>query len=228
MGLRSLDPLYAIINLDSNPAPGPFLKSLLDAGTRTFQVRSKRCSRTSFISFVEHAVGVVRDFEERHQTVCTLIVNDNPEVCAECGADGVHLGQHDLSPRDARAIVGRGRLIGLSTHTLAQVEAALDSGADYLGFGPIFSSPTKSGHAAPTGVENLRIVAARSGLPIVAIGGITAARAPAVFAAGATSVAVISELEQAADLESAVRSFTSAPRAAVSSISLGEAPTGEL
>lgn len=105
-----------------------------------------------------------------------LIVNDRVDIALISGADGVHLGQDDIPPREARKLVGERMLVGLSTHTLEQVDRAQDEPVDYIGFGPVFPPFSKKNPDPVTGVETLGRAVARSGLPVVAIGGITRAR----------------------------------------------------
>jgi len=118
-----------------------------------------------------------------------LIINDRPDIGAIVGADGVHLGQHDLPIAEARRLLRPGAIVGRSTHSLNQAKAAVAEGADYIAVGPIFETATKD--AGPTvGLELLREVAENVSLPIVAIGGITAENAKSVIEAGASTLAV--------------------------------------
>ncbi len=133
-----------------------------------------------------------------------FIVNDRVDVAKAIGADGVHLGQEDLPLADARAILGPGKLIGISTHTLAQAVEAESGGVDYIGFGPIFPTATKENPGPVVGVDGLREVRARVRIPVVAIGGITAKNAGDVRAAGADGVAVVSAVLAAADPKAAI------------------------
>ena len=128
----------------------------------------------------------------------------------ETGADGVHLGQGDSSPAQARAALGPNAIIGFSTHTLAQVEAAPLSSLSYLAFGPVFASPTKSGHAEVNGLDELDRISKSIKMPLVAIGGISPENAEDVFRSGASSVAVISALRAAPSLPNAVENFRAA------------------
>ena len=139
-----------------------------------------------------------------------LLVNDRPDVARLAEADGVHLGQEDLPWPAARAILGPGALIGLSTHSDAEIDAA--QGADYIGFGPIFATASKPGRLLPSphGIGGLRRAVRRSRIPLVAIGGITIERAPEVAEAGARCVAAIAELCFAPDPELATREMAKA------------------
>jgi thiamine-phosphate pyrophosphorylase len=127
----------------------------------------------------------------------TLIVNDRADVAALSRAHGVHVGQDDLSPALARQVVGVEAIVGLSTHTEAHVEAALAEPISYLAIGPVFATTSKAQPDPVVGLGGVARAAARagpSGVPVVAIGGITLDRASDVLAAGASSVAVISDL----------------------------------
>ena len=122
-----------------------------------------------------------------------VIVNDRADIAALSRAAGVHVGQDDLAVEDARAIVGSDALVGVSTHDAAQVREALATSATYVAVGPIFRTGTKETGYEPRGLELIREASGR-GKPIVAIGGITIETAPQVISAGASAVAVISDL----------------------------------
>jgi thiamine-phosphate pyrophosphorylase len=125
-------------------------------------------------------------------------MNDRPDLAAVCHADGVHLGQEDLSVKDARTIVGADALIGVSTHTIEQARQAVLDGANYIGVGPTFPSGTKHFENFP-GLEFLRAVAAEIRLPAFAIGGITPANLPQVLSTGITRIAVSGTIISAPD-----------------------------
>lgn len=136
-----------------------------------------------------------------------LIVNDRVDVAIAADADGVHLGQTDLPLTEARR-VGPELWIGVSTHNLAQVRAACEAGADYLGFGPVFATTTKANPDPVQGLEGLRAaVEAAGGRPVVAIGGITAAQAGDVYRTGAHAICAISAVNGARDPREAARQF---------------------
>ncbi len=124
-----------------------------------------------------------------------FIVNDRADYAAILGA-GLHVGQEDLLPSDARRVIGPGAILGYSTHNPAQMAAAQSEPVDYVAFGPVFPTQTKQNPDPTTGIDTLRAVRALTALPLVAIGGITIHNAPAVWQAGADSVAVISDLLQ--------------------------------
>ena len=147
------------------------------------------------------------------RTICDaagalLIVNDRIDVALAAGADGVHLGQTDLPLADARRIAPK-LIIGVSTHDVAQVQAAVAGGADYLGFGPIFATRTKVNPDPVQGIEGLRAaVAVAREIPIVAIGGIQPQMAAAVYGAGAAAICAISAVNDAQHPVVVAKSFT--------------------
>ena len=136
-----------------------------------------------------------------------FIVNDDAVLAAEIDADGVHLGQDDMAVEQAREIVGPERLLGLSTHSAAQIDAA--EGVDYIGVGPVWATPTKPGYA-PVGLELVRYAAERAREPFFAIGGINPANAAEGFAAGAQRIAVVRAIGQADDPRAAAAALLEA------------------
>jgi len=190
----ALPPLYVILDAALLPSdPIELTKKLLDAGARLFQYRSKTSSSRELLHTSQALCLTVR------QHGGTFLVNDRADIAHLAGASGVHLGQNDLSVSAARKIVGNDCLIGLSTHDLQQFEAAVESSADYIAVGPIFSTSGKQNPDPVLGVDFIRTVRKLTAKPIVAIGGITLERAPEVIAAGANSVAVISDILGAKD-----------------------------
>lgn len=191
--------LYAILNLpEAGTDPSSRInlaRSLCAGGTRLFQLRAKNSSAEKILSVAEELLAVLRPAGAR------LILNDRVDLAMAVGADGVHLGQSDLPPPEARNMAPDGFLIGLSTHTPDQVRAASNQPVDYLGFGPIFPTASKPDAETPQGIAGLRGVRQLTDLPLVAIGGITVAKAPEVRAAGANAVAMIGALEEATDPE---------------------------
>ncbi len=139
-----------------------------------------------------------------------LIVNDRADIARLAGADGVHVGQDDLSPDAVRAIVGDAAVVGLSTHTVEHIERASGSAISYAAIGPVFDTSTKATGYGAIGLDAVRAAASllsERRLPLVAIGGITIDTAPAVLAAGARSVAVISDLLTGGNPEARVREY---------------------
>jgi thiamine-phosphate pyrophosphorylase len=162
------------------------------------------------VQYRDKSADVARRHEQASELVALcrragvpLIVNDDLRLADLCDADGVHLGRNDGSLREARIILGKGKLIGASCYqSLDLARAAQDAGADYVAFGSFFSSPTKpdAGRATP---DLLRAAAQTIKLPLVAIGGITLANAPTLLDAGADSLAVLSALFDAPDIRAA-------------------------
>jgi thiamine-phosphate pyrophosphorylase len=173
-------------------------------GVRLLQVRQKgsETGGAALLETVRAIAGIARPFG------ATVIVNDRADIAAMAGAGGIHVGQDDLTPADARGIVGSGAIIGLSTHTPEQVDEALASTADYIAVGPVFLTLTKETGYDPRGIELIRYAAGR-GKPVVAIGGITLANGGEVLAAGADSLAIIGDLLSDADVSTRVRQFLS-------------------
>ena len=170
------------------------VRAALAAGVRIMQVREKQLPDRQLI---EHAR---RLREWTTEAGVLLIVNDRPDIAVLADADGVHVGQEELTVRDARRIVGPDRLVGVSTHTIEQARQAVLDGADYLGVGPTFPSGTKAfDHFA--GLEFVQQVAAEIALPWFAIGGIDATNLAAVIQAGARRVAVSAAICHASDPE---------------------------
>jgi thiamine-phosphate pyrophosphorylase len=141
-------------------------------------------------------------------------VNDRVDLAAASGAHGVHLGQTDLPVREARALLGPGRLIGVSVEDAAQAARAEADGADYLGVGPIYATGSKADAGPAVGTEQLIRLRRATRLPLVAIGGITRDRVAATLAAGAAAVAVIGAVAAAPDPETAARELAAACEAA--------------
>jgi thiamine-phosphate pyrophosphorylase len=165
-----------------------FAEELRAAGVKLLQYRDKEGAPQEVL----RVAGMIRDvFAE---PACRLILNDRADLAVLAGWDGVHVGQWDLSPEDARRVVGSARWVGVSTHTDAQVRLAEASCADYVAVGPVFATGTKLDAEAVVGLEGVRRARALTTKPLVAIGGITRSNARSVIDAGADSVAVISAL----------------------------------
>jgi thiamine-phosphate pyrophosphorylase len=166
-------------------------RAFLSAGAKLLQLR---CKSWGSAAFLELAAAVV---EETNRAGAAVIVNDRADVAALAHAHGLHVGQEDLSPVDARRVIGEEPLLGLSTHTRDQWESAVNEPVCYIAIGPVFGTPTKATGYDAIGLETVRrasAAAARAGLPTVAIGGITRDNARSVLDAGAASVAIISDL----------------------------------
>ena len=181
--------LYAITDPQlSNYTHVEIVERMLAGGARIIQLRDKESGSKEFFDDARDCLKLTQAAK------ALLIINDRVEIARAAGADGVHLGQEDLSVEEAREVLGANKIIGISTHSLAQVEAAIKTSANYLAVGPIYATTTKEDADPVVGLELVKQARALTSLPIVAIGGINLERAPAVIAAGASSVAVISAL----------------------------------
>ena len=196
-------PFYAMADTLNRPALSfqQLARQLCAGGVRLLQLRVKQQPTRDFVSLATAVQRICRRYQ------CTLIINDRLDVALAVGADGVHLGQEDLPLAAARKIVGGEKIIGVSTHTAQQALSAEQAGADYIGFGPLFGTTTKTTGYTARGLGQLQEVRQQVRIPIVAIGGITAERAPAVLRAGADAVALISDIVLAPDIQYRVRTL---------------------
>jgi thiamine-phosphate pyrophosphorylase len=198
--------LHCILDAEVGTSAGWNLPDLaqafLDGGAPLIQVRAKQLPSDAFLDLCDRVVDLARPFD------AMIVVNDRADLARLSGAGGVHVGQDDMAPSDARAIVGEGSLIGYSTHDVAQVEAAIREPVDYVAVGPVFGTRTKATGYEAVGLDLVSAAARRAqGRPIVAIGGITLENAPSVIAAGATAVAIISDLLTGGNPSSRVASY---------------------
>lgn len=187
----------------TNPVVGyaKCAEAAVRAGVKIVQLRMKHATRED----------ILREAHEmRRVTLGTdtlFIVNDDPSIAAEAEADGVHVGQDDMSPAEVRAKFPQLKVVGLSTHNLDQVRASLDQPIDYIGVGPVYATPTKDIPDPTLGPELAGRMIAASKVPAVAIGGINAETLPAVLAAGARNFAVVRAVCQSPDPYSAIRAL---------------------
>jgi len=197
-----LPPLYVILDAALLTASElDVAKKLSDAGVRLFQYRNKRGSSRELLQ-ASSALAA-----ELAQGGALFLVNDRPDVAFLSGASGAHIGQMDLPVAGSRAVLGEGKLLGISTHNLGQFRAALETDADYIALGPIFETDSKLNADPVVGTAMIREARKLTRKPIVAIGGITLERAKEVMEAGADSVAVISDILRAADAGKRARQF---------------------
>jgi len=192
---NSLPALYAILDSDLLAARGLDPLDVCDvwlaAGIRLIQLRAKSMASGPMLTLAEALLARTRP------AGALLIINDRADIAAQCGADGVHVGQDDLAPAEVRTLIGPDAIVGLSCHDDTQVKAAVGQPVSYVAIGPVFGTQTKATGYDAVGVEQVHraaTVAHAAGLPLVAIGGITLDRAGEVFAAGADSLAVIADL----------------------------------
>lgn len=197
--MPALPRLYAIVDpLDTGRSPVALAQALLEGGARLLQLRMKGATAREILAAAEAIRPLAR------AAGALLLVNDRPDVASAADTDGVHLGQEDVPVSVARAVLGPGKLVGVSTHDLDEARAAEAAGADYIGVGPVYATTSKVRPLAPRGLHLVRAVRAAVRCPIVAIGGITPDTAPAVLAAGADAVAMIAALVRAPNPAGAV------------------------
>jgi len=187
--------LYGILDLSYVP-PADVVRvasQMIDGGVDILQLRAK--------AFIPHDV---QWFAEQIHPVTSVagipfVINDFPEVASEIGAEGVHVGQDDMAVDKAREAAGYRTIIGKSTHSLAQAMAAAAEDTDYLGFGPLFATPTKPAYP-PIGLQDIRAVNEMIKKPVFCIGGIKLENLPAVIEAGARRIVIVSGILQADDI----------------------------
>jgi thiamine-phosphate pyrophosphorylase len=193
---------YAIVDTAGGHEPVALAQILLDAGVKLMQLRLKGAGSRDFLAAARAIAGLCRN----HRAM--LIVNDRADIAKLADAAGVHVGQEDLPLEAARQIVGAGKVVGVSTHTVEQALAAEQYGADYIGYGAIYSGGLKNVRNAQ-GLQRLREVRAAVRLPIVAIGGITQVTVPDVLAAGADAAAIITDVVLAPDIKAKANAILS-------------------
>jgi thiamine-phosphate pyrophosphorylase len=174
------------------------LRAALDGGVDIVQLRIKGGSDQEVVAAAQRYARICRE------RGVPLILNDRPDLVARAHADGVHLGQEDMPVADARAIIGEERIVGLSTHTPDQIDAAADQELDYIGVGPVHATPTKPGRPA-VGVALVEYAAAHARVPFFAIGGLDEQRLDDVLRAGARRIAVVRAITAARDPRLAAR-----------------------
>lgn len=185
--------LYPILDaeLETRESLAAGVASLGRAGCRLVQLRAKSLGAREALDWAALAVEAAR------RSGIAVIVNDRADVARLSGANGVHLGQDDLSVASARRVLGDEAIVGISTHTLEQARGATRLPVDYVAIGPVYATTTKHTADAPLGVEVIRRVRQVVDKPLVAIGGITIAKAPELIEAGVDGLAVISALKNA-------------------------------
>ncbi len=194
--------LYAVTDrkwLNGRPL-SVVIEETLRGGATMIQLREKSLSHEDFLAEAREILTITRRWN------VPLIINDDVETALECGADGVHVGQSDVSLREARLRLGPRAIIGVSSHTVEEAEAAEAGGADYLGVGAVFPTGTKE-NARPLSFEALKSVAGSVKIPCVAIGGISSENISKLRGSGVCGAAVISAIFAAADIEAATRNL---------------------
>lgn len=210
-----LDGLYIILDPSVYPhrSLADVLKEAIVEGARLFQYRNKSASMKEAYAEALVLRKIARD------TDVVFIINDRCDLALAVDADGVHLGQEDLSLDLARKVMGPNKLIGISTHNFNQVREAAEGKPDYLGFGPIFKPGSKQDHDPLVGLDGLRAMRTLTSLPVFAIGGIQIDHVGEVMRAGANGVAIISAALKAPDIGQAVKSFLAQMPKSTASIS---------
>lgn len=192
--------LYGIIDLGC-VAPADVTdvaEKMIRGGIDILQLRAKKYTEKDTIWFAEQLLPLTREGK------VPLLINDFPEINVEAGADGAHVGQDDLSLRETRNLIGEKMLLGKSTHSIAQAVEAEREGADYIGFGPLFATPTKPDYK-PIGTGEIARVHELVKIPIFCIGGIKRENLASVLDAGARRVVIVSGILKAADIEGYTR-----------------------
>lgn len=166
--------------------------SLIAGGIDLLQLRAKRETEEQILAMAHSVAPICRE------AGIPFLLNDHPSLVDKAGADGAHVGQDDMSVAEAKALAGPGKLIGKSTHSVAQALAAITEAPDYIGFGPLFATPTKPDYT-PIGISDIAAVHAIIPFPIFCIGGIKEANLSDVVTSGARRVVIVSDLLMAPD-----------------------------
>lgn len=201
--------------------PAARLEAALRGGVEIVQLRCKGADDAEVVAAGRQFAAVCERFG------VPLILNDRPDLVAAVGADGVHLGQEDVGVARARKLLGSEWIVGLSTHSPAQVDSALAAEVDYVGVGPVHATPTKPGRRA-VGTELVTYAATHTNIPFFAIGGIDCSNVGAVLAAGAERVAVVRAITLASDPERAARALRArlgrrGPQVGIKEVDVGHA-----
>jgi thiamine-phosphate pyrophosphorylase len=188
---KSLPNLYLITDRHQIKRNTPFLETieeLLQAGVKMIQLREKDLSAAELYPLAKD----LRSLTHRYSSL--LLINDRIDLALAVGADGVHLGNHSLSIKVTRKILGSEFLIGASTHSATEIELAHQQGADFVTYGPIYFTPSKAAYGNPVGIQSLQNVCTNASIPVYALGGIKGDNATETLAAGAYGLAMISAL----------------------------------
>ena len=189
---NNLPKIYFISDLKRFADENAFLSNLeqlLAAGLRLVQLREKELTAHQLYQLAQKARQLTSDYGAK------LLINDRIDVALATGADGVHLGGHSLSSTCAREILGPDKIIGVSTHNDAEINAAQTGNADFITFGPVYFTPSKADYGLPQGISQLQNICERVTLPVYALGGVKPENAAHVHTAGAYGIAAISALQ---------------------------------
>ncbi|MFA4989253.1 MAG: thiamine phosphate synthase [Candidatus Omnitrophota bacterium] len=194
--------LYALIDKATLKEPGPALaRKLAVSGADIIQLRDKHSSRASIL---KEALAISKSLKDK-KTI--FIVNDYPDVAKLSGSDGLHIGQSDIALKKARSILGKDRLIGVSCSNLEEALEAEKSGADYIGLGPVFKTPTKAG-CKPIGLKSIKALSQRIRIPVFAIGNITRDNLGKITSCGMKRIALCRALLKSRDMQKAAAYFS--------------------
>ena len=195
--------LYAVTDRSwlGNGTLSDAVEAALRGGATMVQLREKSLTQADFLQEAKTLAALCARFQ------IPFLINDNLEIALACNADGVHVGQDDMAPQKARALLGPGKILGVSAHTVDQALAAEKTGADYLGVGAVFSTSTKQ-DAASVPLETVREICQAVSIPVVAIGGISADNILSLQNSGVVGAAVVSALFAAEDIFSAAQNLS--------------------
>lgn len=195
--------LYAVTDRSwlGNGTLSDAVEAALRGGSTMVQLREKSLTQADFLQEAKTLAALCARFQ------IPFLINDNLEIALACNADGVHVGQDDMAPQKARALLGPGKILGVSAHTVDQALAAEKTGADYLGVGAVFSTATKQ-DAASVPLETVREICQAVSIPVVAIGGISADNILSLQNSGVVGAAIVSALFAAEDIFSAAQNLS--------------------
>ena len=196
--------VYLITDRKQTKVPLPeAVRLALQGGVRAIQLREKDLPIRELLSLSQDLRSLTKEYSAK------LFINDRVDVAVAVDADGVHLGHQSMPPEAVRRIVGNRMLIGVSTHTAEEAKAAEAGGADFVTFGPIFFTPSKSTFGSPVGLEYLKKTKKSIEIPLFGLGGIKSGNASHVFSSGADGIAMISEIFRAEDIQRAAEDIIS-------------------
>ncbi|MCC2259046.1 thiamine phosphate synthase [Intestinimonas aquisgranensis] len=198
--------LYAVTDRRALPAGvtlAQAVEAALDGGVTCLQLREKEASAGEILALARTLLPLCRARR------VPLLINDRVDIALAAGADGVHLGQEDLPPPEARTLLGPDRILGATAHTVEEALRAQAEGADYLGVGAMFPTGTKT-NTIPTSADTLKAICAAVSIPVVAIGGVTAQNLPTLAGTGIAGAAVVSAIFSQSDLTAAARTLRAA------------------
>ena len=186
-------------------APGHTLVSAVDAalrgGVKAVQLREKDLNPAQLLEYAQRLRILTQAYGAK------LLINDRADIAVAAEADGVHLTEDSMDIRSARKVLGKNKLIGVSTHSLEHARRAQEDGADFITFSPVYFTPSKAAYGEPQGLGKLRRVCSEISLPVFALGGITPERQAELQAAGATGIALISAIMRAQDPAKGAQAF---------------------